>query len=612
MPGEAVDFWLKFSDLLTWLAAGEMNGRFVFDLGASLVEGGMPETGNLMLRRGHDTSDISEGPVSIQIIKMRIALDFPVVPKSLSEVIDCFHRMSAFFAVPRDVTQELIGLENTMDLYWVVPLLYYSALPTAALLTNLLERFAPGFLTPGLVDPNKNWQDAGSGSRLDGKRGRRARGRLVVHVTDGALIEVGLFSGHLNDHPVGLTVLHRLLDLRRDRFRITVFVFPQTGDSVTEAIRQRAARMVALPLDTEAAWDVICGHRLDIVLFPDWLPFPDQQNLIFSASRIAPVQICVFVRGSSCGSFDVDYYLLPSDLHDYHAALRTIDEPQTYCEQVVRVDWFSFTRAVVRAVSEAAEEPHQARDSSLGYPAYELEGQIFFEGQAVAVLPVDPSALHPLMDQYLFRILHACPHLTLLLVLHSSFLSATANPAFRLSWGRRLVRRLWAGDSSLSNRIRLLPAPVDSQRLLELLRSADLALDTFPLGSSVQTLALALSVGTPVVTLASGFLLRDGVTSGGADGPAWLPSLSALAGFYRRHNLSELIADSPLHYATLAAQLAKDREFSYGLRVRLLEALDAAYIGGDDEDELGLEDLERLLERLGAQTAQDRYSSSSA
>lgn len=46
-------------------------------------------------------------------------------------------------------------------------------------------------------------------------------------------------------------------------------------------------------------------------------------------------------------------------------------------------------------------------------------------------------------------------------------------------------------------RIRLLPAPLNDLRLLQLLRQADLMLDPFPLGSSFQTIALALSVGTP-------------------------------------------------------------------------------------------------------------------
>ena len=56
------------------------------------------------------------------------------------------------------------------------------------------------------------------------------------------------------------------------------------------------------------------------------------------------------------------------------------------------------------------------------------------------------------------------------------------------------------------HRIRLLPSPLSDQRLLQLLRQADMVLDTFPLGSSFYLLALASSVGTPVVTMRSGKL----------------------------------------------------------------------------------------------------------
>jgi hypothetical protein len=36
---------MMFSHLYTWLAEGEMTGRYIFDLGQSLYEGGRPEIG---------------------------------------------------------------------------------------------------------------------------------------------------------------------------------------------------------------------------------------------------------------------------------------------------------------------------------------------------------------------------------------------------------------------------------------------------------------------------------------------------------------------------------------------------------------------------------------
>ena len=46
---------------------------------------------------------------------------------------------------------------------------------------------------------------------------------------------------------------------------------------------------------------------------------------------------------------------------------------------------------------------------SLDFAPAEVEGQIFFEGQPVALVPLLPMYLHPLMDETLFKILRANP-----------------------------------------------------------------------------------------------------------------------------------------------------------------------------------------------------------
>ena len=51
-----------FSHLYSWLAEGEMTGRFVFDLGQSLYEAGRPKIGHMMMQRGFETTDaVAEG-----------------------------------------------------------------------------------------------------------------------------------------------------------------------------------------------------------------------------------------------------------------------------------------------------------------------------------------------------------------------------------------------------------------------------------------------------------------------------------------------------------------------------------------------------------------------
>ena len=202
---EIVDLYLRYSDLLRWLSAGEMNGRFVFDLGAALIETGVYEVGALMLRWGRDsrdTADESEGAVSIQVIQLGIALDFPAALRSLSEAAESFLRMTAFPNSARSASAEPLELENVKDLSWAAPLVFYSGLPAGPSVRLLMRRFRPGPVG----------EDVGGGDEA-ALPSRRARGRVAVSVGEGVAVRVLVVAGHLSAHPVGLTVLHRVLGL---------------------------------------------------------------------------------------------------------------------------------------------------------------------------------------------------------------------------------------------------------------------------------------------------------------------------------------------------------------------------------------------------------------
>ena len=55
----------------------------------------------------------------------------------------------------------------------------------------------------------------------------------------------------------------------------------------------------------------------------------------------------------------------------------------------------------------------------------------------------------------------------------------------------------------------------------------------------------------------------------------WNPTLSPLAGYFKRIGMSEqLVANSSNDYFNIASRLAKDREYAYHIRVKLLEAVD--------------------------------------
>ncbi len=81
---------------------------------------------------------------------------------------------------------------------------------------------------------------------------------------------------------------------------------------------------------------------------------------------------------------------------------------------------------------------------SLNFAPQEIEWQVFFQGQPVAVLPVYPTHMHPMMDDVLFKIMHACSSLHVVLVLPQSFFGHVLDVRHKMCWARRLVRRLWA------------------------------------------------------------------------------------------------------------------------------------------------------------------------
>lgn len=59
----------------------------------------------------------------------------------------------------------------------------------------------------------------------------------------------------------------------------------------------------------------------------------DQQSVLFQSTRIAPVQICFFVRGSTCPGDKIDYYLLPEDMQS--AYLRAVPAAEAKAKTTV-------------------------------------------------------------------------------------------------------------------------------------------------------------------------------------------------------------------------------------------------------------------------------------
>lgn len=686
-PTASVELLRYFSNLYNWVAAEELTGRYVFDLGQALYEGGRAVVGLDMMRRGGQSSDpINDGAVSHMIVQLRLAFEIPLVPSSISDLLMSYLRMTGYLAETAD-DFEVVSISNLLDMSWPLPLLGASGLRTAPVVRELLWRFDYG-RSVSLIGA-ANWQNYLSNNHVvpaamiqwtrhflqhpqhlmsNMSVNRRVTEDSIEHkasterskdVVDDFTVHVGILGGHLNDHAVGLTVLHRILSLVDDqhcnfwtqkssskhgkqmpKLSFTFLSLPLLPDRITQQIASKVQRVVNIPNEPLRAQDTIAALGIDVILFLDDQPFPDQSVLALQHVRLAPVQVCVFVRGVSCAAAAMDYYLLPSEIHPVvesawasaHAAWKTV-----FAEQVVQVDWplvsaiaLDAQLALLRGESLAEESSSSTLGASSGagglfassssllsssfstssnmrFVPSQAEGQIFFDGQPVALLVVSPQQLHPLMDDALVRILRAAPTLHLVLAVPQDFFphlssdsqhangngnnnnnknsEETQDDKRRMSWARSLVRRLWTrAGVSLYMRIRLLPRPLNTRRLWQLMKQVDVVLDTFPLGLSATRLSLALSVGTPVVTLQSGMVLstpREDLQElrhrlmqhyqhsnhqhpvaaylAQHDVP-WVPTMSQVMSFYERNNLTEaLVATSTAHYAQLAVRLLNNR-----------------------------------------------------
>jgi hypothetical protein len=138
IPSASLEQFRFFSNLFEWLSKGEMSGRFLFDLGQSLYERGKPDIGRDMMARGHMTEDLaSEGFVSTQIVRYRLAMEYPSIPSSLFHIIESYLNITDFLATQSD--HRVIDLENIIDTFWPLPLLWWSALPMAPVLQEYVS-----------------------------------------------------------------------------------------------------------------------------------------------------------------------------------------------------------------------------------------------------------------------------------------------------------------------------------------------------------------------------------------------------------------------------------------------------------------------------------------
>jgi protein O-GlcNAc transferase len=351
-------------------------------------------------------------------------------------------------------------------------------------------------------------------------------------------IRVGFASAHFHDHTVGRLNLGTVAHLDRSDFEVTVLSSGRHDDATARAFREHADRFVELPADLPAARQAVAGLVLDVLIYTelgmDWFIY----TLAFS--RLAPVQCVTWGHPVTSGLPTIDYFLSSDPLEP-----DGVDDH--YSERLVRLKRL--------AVCYPRPQSSTKGRTSLGLP----------ESGHVYACPQSLFKFHPEFDAVLAEILRRDPAGVLMLL-----------EGWSPHWTELLLRRFSVTLPDVVDRVRFLPK-LSRDDFLALCAAADVLLDPLHFGGGNTTYE-ALAVGTPVVTLPSGFL-RGRIT----------------LALYRQMNVTDCVAASPEEYVERAVQLGTDREFRAAVRTKIAAAADELF-----DDTTGVRELEDFLRKATA------------
>jgi len=350
-------------------------------------------------------------------------------------------------------------------------------------------------------------------------------------------LRIGFLSAYLRDHTLGRLLRGLIAQLDRRRFHVTALSLGEHRDPIADFIRSHSDEYLELPHLAAAARDDIAALHLDALVFSGVLM--DPQTYALACQRFAPVQCVTWGHPVTTGIPTMDYYLSSRLFEPEQGA------EDHYSEQLVQLDGLNtyYYRPSI-SDQQLRREDFGLRDDANIY----LCAQTLFK-------------LHPDFDAMLRGILDADPRGEVVLL-----------DSGRPEW-RELLERRFAGTlGGAADRIRFLRGQ-DHARFLSLLTLADVILDT-PHFCGGNTTLEAIAVGTPVVTLPSGF--RRGRFT---------------LGYYRKLGITDAVAADENDYVQIALRIGRDRKYRDTLRLRILAASGRVF-----EDEESVSELEAFLE----------------
>jgi predicted O-linked N-acetylglucosamine transferase (SPINDLY family) len=353
----------------------------------------------------------------------------------------------------------------------------------------------------------------------------------------GGKIEVGFLSKFFLSHTIGRLTRGFIAQLDRKRFSVSVFLFPQKPDQISEFIVRHADRTIVLPAALPAARELIARENLDVLFYPDIGMDPFTYFLAFS--RLAPVQCVSWGHPDTTGIPAIDYFVSSAHLEPEGADLH-------YTERLVRL-------AQMPTYYYRPDVPPGLKTRS----DFNLD-----EERVIYLCPQSLFKLHPDFDEFVAGVLRAHPKGQAVFI-DGNFKSFT----------ELIMRRFRNTIPDVRDRIRVLPRQ-NSRDFISLLSVVDVILDPVK-WSGGSTTYEALSVGAPVVTMPSEYM-RGRVTYG----------------CYKQMGVMDCVASSREEYVALAVRLGTDPTYRAEVKAKILAANAVLYENGK-----AVRELERFFEK---------------
>jgi len=334
-------------------------------------------------------------------------------------------------------------------------------------------------------------------------------------------LRIGFVSRFFHNHSVGNFFNPVIEHLARTAgFDVRVFSIGYKQDPILARLAGACAEHVVIdPRSLDAGRQAIGARQLDLLVYADLGMDPYTYFLAFS--RLAPIQCVLQGHSDTSGIPAIDYFV-SSRLIEPEGA------QALYSERLLLLD-------TMPMVLSAPDAPPVVRDRrALGLP----DGPLY-------LCPMRLQKVHPDMDALVAEILRRDPRG------HVAFFSDQRSER----WAALLQGRVQSACGHDSSRVLFLPFESDRNRFRSMLASADVILDT-PHHGGGTTCNLALSVGTPIVSLVGGTCRGRGPYS-----------------YYRQMGIDPGLAGTPEEYVERALKIAGQPELRRDLRSLILENL---------------------------------------